>query len=58
MVTSGNVTKYVVLHQYEQYMYGILAYNGSSSKILFLKLLQKFTNIIQLSLLLKKCNIC
>ena len=36
MVTSGNVTKYVVLHQYEQYMYSILAYNGSSSKIFFL----------------------
>ena len=39
MVTSGNVTKYVVLHQYEQYeqyIYGILAFNGSSSKIFFL----------------------
>ena len=23
MVISGNVTKYVVLHQYEQYIYGI-----------------------------------
>ena len=36
MVTSGNVTKYVVLHQHEQYIYGVLAYNGSSSKIFFL----------------------
>ena len=28
--------KICLLHQYEQYIYGILAYNGNSSKIFFL----------------------
>ena len=35
MVASGKVTKYVVLHQYKQYIWYI-EYNDTTSKIVFL----------------------